>query len=122
SFNRRELVWPVAGWFAGGAIPSALIGAVLFVAAPASILTKLLGVSLLASVGYRHTKLGPIPISLGPEDADIRHGDWRQQRGGASRRRALEREIAHLALDGAGVVAWAAGWESLGADLGQHTG
>jgi uncharacterized membrane protein YfcA len=57
-FNRRELVWPVAGWFAFGAIPSSVIGALLFVAAPTSILTKLLGVFLLASVAYRHTKLG----------------------------------------------------------------
>lgn len=57
-FNRRELVWPVAGWFAVGAIPSSVIGALLFVAAPTSILTKLLGVFLLASVAYRHTKIG----------------------------------------------------------------
>lgn len=57
-FNRRELAWPVAGWFAVGAVPSSVIGALLFVAAPTSVLTRLLGVFLLASVGYRHSKLG----------------------------------------------------------------
>src|SRR5918911_941763 len=46
-FNRRELVLPVAGWFSLGAIPSSVIGAVLFVAAPPAILTKLLGAFLL---------------------------------------------------------------------------
>lgn len=57
-FNRRELVWTVAGWFALGAIPSSVIGALLFVAAPTEILTKLLGVFLLTSVVYRHSKFG----------------------------------------------------------------
>lgn len=57
-FNRREVVWPVAGWFALGAIPSSVLGALLFVAAPTSLLKKLLGGFLLASVVYRHTKLG----------------------------------------------------------------
>ena len=66
--------------------------------------------------------LGPIPLSLGPEDADRRHGNERESRGRAWRRRALEREIAHLAFDGAGIVARAAGRESLGADLGQQVG
>ena len=57
-FNRRELVWPVAGWFAVGAVPSSVVGALLLVTAPASIFSKLLGVFLLASVAYRHRKLG----------------------------------------------------------------
>lgn len=57
-FNRRDLVWPVAGWFAVGAIPSSVIGALLFVAAPTSVLTKLLGLFLLGSVAYRHSKPG----------------------------------------------------------------
>jgi len=35
-----------------------VLGALLFVAAPTSILTKLLGAVLLASVAYRHTTLG----------------------------------------------------------------
>jgi hypothetical protein len=67
-------------------------------------------------------ELGPIPVSLGPEDADGRCGDGRQGWGRAGRRWALEREAAHLALDGAWVVARATGRESLGADLGQHAG
>jgi uncharacterized membrane protein YfcA len=57
-FNRRELVWPIAGWFAVGAVPSSVIGALLFVAAPTAILSRLLGAFLLASVAYRHTKIG----------------------------------------------------------------
>jgi hypothetical protein len=35
-----------------------VIGALLFVAAPTSILTKRLGAFLLGSVAYRHTRLG----------------------------------------------------------------
>ena len=58
AFNRRLLVWPVVGWFALGAVPSSVLGALLFVAAPTSILTRLLGAFLLASVAYRHTALG----------------------------------------------------------------
>jgi uncharacterized membrane protein YfcA len=34
-FNRRDLVWPVAGWFALGAVPLAVLGGLLFAAAPA---------------------------------------------------------------------------------------
>ena len=56
--NRRELVLPVAGWFAVGAVPAAVVGASIFVAAPAEILARLLGLFLLASVAYRHTALG----------------------------------------------------------------
>jgi uncharacterized membrane protein YfcA len=58
AFNRRLLVWPVVGWFALGAVPSSVLGALLFVAVPTSILTRLLGAFLLASVAYRHTALG----------------------------------------------------------------
>jgi uncharacterized protein len=58
TFNRRELVWPVVGWFSLGAVPLAVLGGVLFAAAPASFLQKLLGLFLLAAVVYRHTAAG----------------------------------------------------------------
>lgn len=54
------------------------------------------------------TVLDAIPISLGPEHADRGHGDWRESRCGAVRRGALEREVAHLALDDPWVVTRAA--------------
>ena len=47
-FNRRDLVWPVAGWFALGAVPLAVLGGLLFAAAPAPFLTRVLGAFLLA--------------------------------------------------------------------------
>jgi len=53
-FNRRQLAFPVVGWFALGGIPAALIGGVLFASAPLSFLKRLLGIFLLATVVYRH--------------------------------------------------------------------
>jgi hypothetical protein len=63
-----------------------------------------------------------MPISLGPEDPDGRYRDGRQQRGGCVRRRALEREVAHLAFDGSRGVARASWWEALGCHFDQQTG
>jgi hypothetical protein len=57
-FNRHELVLPVVGWFALGAIPLAVGGGVLFAAAPASVLQRLLGAFLLLTVPYRHMWVG----------------------------------------------------------------
>src|SRR5881409_2770786 len=37
-FNRREVALPVVGWFALGAVPLALLGGLLFAAAPAPVL------------------------------------------------------------------------------------
>lgn len=56
--NRRDLVWPVAGWFALGAVPLAVLGGLLFAAAPAPFLTRVLGAFLLAAVVYRRTRFG----------------------------------------------------------------
>ncbi len=53
-FNRPEVSLPVVGWFALGAVPSALIGGLLFASVPLSFLTRLLGVFFLAMVAYRH--------------------------------------------------------------------
>jgi uncharacterized membrane protein YfcA len=46
-FNRKELVFPIIGWFALGGIPMAAMGGFLFASAPLVALTRLLGVFLL---------------------------------------------------------------------------
>jgi uncharacterized membrane protein YfcA len=53
-FNRADLDLPVVGWFALGGIPAALVGGVLFAKAPTTILIRLLGIFLIATVIYRH--------------------------------------------------------------------
>ena len=53
-FNRRALVWPVAAWFALGAVPLAVVGSILFATAPAASLTRVLGIFLVLAVVYRH--------------------------------------------------------------------
>lgn len=58
-FNRRELNWPVVGWFAIGAVPLGLVGGYLFAAAPLKALTRVLGIFLLLVVVWRH--LHPAP-------------------------------------------------------------
>jgi uncharacterized protein len=53
-FNRREVAVPVVGWFALGAVPLALLGGVLFAAAPLGALQRLVGAVLLVMVVWRH--------------------------------------------------------------------
>lgn len=55
-FNRTELDYRVVGWFALGGVPLALLGSVLFVRAPLTSLTRLLGVFLLLVVVWRHVR------------------------------------------------------------------
>jgi uncharacterized membrane protein YfcA len=55
-FNRREVDWPVVGWFSLGAVPAAIAGSLLFATAPLAALTRLLGAFLLMIVIYRHTR------------------------------------------------------------------
>ena len=57
-FNRDELAWSVTAWFSVGAVPASVLGALLFVSAPVALLTRLLGVFLLGTVAYPHTKFG----------------------------------------------------------------
>jgi len=57
-FNRREVVWPVVGWFALGAVPAAVLGGIVFAQAPADLLRRALGLFLLLTVAYRHTARG----------------------------------------------------------------
>ena len=58
-FNRRQIVMPVVGWFALGAIPFALSGAMLFVIAPTVTLTRILGAFLLVTLAWRRFNRGP---------------------------------------------------------------
>ncbi len=57
-FNRREVVLPVVGWFALGAIPLTIAGAAFFAMAPIPLLRPMLGGLLLFMVVYRHTRSG----------------------------------------------------------------
>ncbi|HVQ95388.1 MAG TPA: sulfite exporter TauE/SafE family protein [Mycobacteriales bacterium] len=57
--NRRELRWPLVGWFALGAVPFAVAGAVLLAHAPLSPLKRVLGVFLLGVVGWRRVNPHP---------------------------------------------------------------
>jgi uncharacterized membrane protein YfcA len=58
-FNRREIRWPLVGWFALGAVPMALVGGLAFAYAPLAPLHVLLGVFLIGVVIWRH--LGRTP-------------------------------------------------------------
>jgi len=57
-FNKRELKWPVIWRFTLGAVPTAVIGGIIFATAPTTALVRLLGVFLILMVVYRHTRLG----------------------------------------------------------------
>jgi uncharacterized membrane protein YfcA len=58
-FNRREVRWPLVGWFAAGAVPLAVAGAVLLAHTPLSPLKRVLGVFLIGVVIWR--RLNPHP-------------------------------------------------------------
>ena len=58
-FNRGQIAMPVVAWFALGAIPFALSGAVLFVIAPTVTLTRILGAFLLVTLAWRRLSPGP---------------------------------------------------------------
>ncbi len=55
-FNRHDLHWRLIGWFAVGAVPAAIVGAVLLTRAPLAPLQRLLGVFLIATVIWRHLR------------------------------------------------------------------
>jgi len=58
-FNRRELQWPLIGWFAAGAVPLAVAGGLLLAHAPLSPLKRLLGVFLIGVVVWRRLNRRP---------------------------------------------------------------
>lgn len=63
-FNRQHLNWRLIGWFALGAVPTAVLGGVLFATAPLGPLKRLLGVFLLVVVvGVICGPLHPSPLS-----------------------------------------------------------
>ncbi len=57
--NRRDLRWPLIGWFALGAVPLAVAGAVLLTHAPLSPLKRALGVFLIGVVVWRRVSPHP---------------------------------------------------------------
>src|SRR3954452_19998448 len=57
--NRRELRWPLIGWFAIGAIPCAVVGGLLLAQAPLSPLKRLLGAFLIGVVIWRRFQRTP---------------------------------------------------------------
>ncbi len=59
-FNRKEVVWPLIGWFSLGAVPLALLGGLLFTQAPLVLLTRFVGIFLLLMVVWRHLRKKPI--------------------------------------------------------------
>ena len=59
--NRRDVHYPVVGWFLIGAVPMGLLGGWLFASAPLPFLTRLLGIFLLVLVVGRHVASGKIP-------------------------------------------------------------
>lgn len=58
-FNRRDISIAVVGWFAIGAIPLSVAGALIFVHTPTAILTRILGVFLLVTVAWRRLRPKP---------------------------------------------------------------
>lgn len=57
--NRRQVRWPLVGWFAVGAVPLAIAGAVLLAHAPLSPLKRLLGGLLIGVVVWRQVHPHP---------------------------------------------------------------
>lgn len=52
-FNRRQVEFPVVGWFALGGVPFAVLGSILFASAPLHALTRLIGGFLILIVLWR---------------------------------------------------------------------
>jgi uncharacterized membrane protein YfcA len=57
--NRREIAFPVVGWFVLGSFPMSLLGAWVFIVADAELLTRLLGALLITVVVWRHWRPRP---------------------------------------------------------------
>lgn len=54
--NRRDIRWPLVGWFALGAVPLAVAGALLLANAPLAPLKRVLGGFLIGVVLWRHVR------------------------------------------------------------------
>jgi len=57
--NRRDLHWPLIGWFALGAVPFAVAGGILLAHAPLSPLKRVLGGFLIGVVVWRRVRPDP---------------------------------------------------------------
>lgn len=57
--NRRDLRWPLVGWFALGAVPFTVVGGLLLAHAPLAPLKRLLGVLLIGVVIWRRVQRRP---------------------------------------------------------------
>jgi uncharacterized membrane protein YfcA len=71
-FGRNDIAWGPVARFCLGAMPLSVLGASLFVAVPATLLTRGIGVVLLLLVAFRHTQLGKRrlpPAALAPAGA-----------------------------------------------------
>ncbi|MFN7148447.1 MAG: sulfite exporter TauE/SafE family protein [Microthrixaceae bacterium] len=64
-FNRSDVDLPLVRLFAIGAVPAAIVGALLFSTAPISALTRVIGGFLIVSVIWRHVRPNPRPPSDG---------------------------------------------------------
>lgn len=65
-WSRRDIVWPVAGRYALGAIPGTALGVLVFAGIPGTSLGRLLGAFLIASVPLRRLLHGrALAIRLG---------------------------------------------------------
>ena len=62
-FNRHELRWGLIARFSAGAVPLAVVGALVLAAAPLATLKRVLGVFLLVVVAWRHLRRRPKPPS-----------------------------------------------------------
>ena len=60
-FNRADIDGRVVGWYSVGAVPLALLGGVLFAAAPLGWLARLIGAFLIGGVTYRRLGGGRYP-------------------------------------------------------------
>jgi uncharacterized membrane protein YfcA len=80
--NRGDIVLPVVRRFSLGAVPAAVLGGIVFAAAPAAALGRLIGVFLILSVLFRHSAAGrrmkvkaaaflPLGIAFGFLDAIV---------------------------------------------------
>jgi len=58
--TRREIVFPVVGWFVLGSFPMSLLVAWVFIVADPKLLTRLLGALLIAVVAWRHLRPRPV--------------------------------------------------------------
>jgi hypothetical protein len=57
-FNRKVVDYRVVGWFALGGVPLAIVGGLVFAAAPLHALSRLIGGFLLIIVLWRHVRPG----------------------------------------------------------------